>query len=268
MPTLDPAERRALRARAHHLHPVVSIGQQGLTPAVLHEIDVNLLAHELVKVRVFSDARGEREALLQRVCAELDAAPVQHVGKVLVIYRAAAPQEDTGRTGPGHRESVRPLRGAARPSTALAAKSGAARRRQAGARADPKTAAGKGGAARRRQDGAQADPKTAAGKRAKPGAKRVPPKQGGRSASTVGGGRDRNAQPEEHRRADRRRDTGRGATAPAGRNTGPAAKPTARQGAGDGRGGPAGVPRAPGRGRATPSPAPAGGAPRTRRRRG
>ena len=57
MRLLPPAERRALRARAHHLHAVVTVGQHGLTAAVLREIDVNLRAHELIKVRVFSDER-------------------------------------------------------------------------------------------------------------------------------------------------------------------------------------------------------------------
>jgi RNA-binding protein len=89
MPSVTPAQRRALRARAHHLHPVVSVGQHGLTPAVLHEIDVNLRAHELIKVRVFSDARAERDTLFERICAELDAAPVQHIGKLLVMWRPA-----------------------------------------------------------------------------------------------------------------------------------------------------------------------------------
>ena len=64
MLALTPAERRDLRAKAHRLHPVVSVGHHGLTPAVLHEIDVNLLAHELIKVRVFADDRGAREALV------------------------------------------------------------------------------------------------------------------------------------------------------------------------------------------------------------
>ena len=59
MTPLTPTQRRELRAKAHHLHPVVIVGQHGLTAAVLHEIDVNLLAHELIKVRVFSE---EREA--------------------------------------------------------------------------------------------------------------------------------------------------------------------------------------------------------------
>jgi len=87
MRSLSPADRRALRTKAHHLHPVVAIGQHGLTPAVLHEIDVNLLAHELIKIRVFSDVRADRDALLGRICDELDAAAVQHIGKLFVVWR-------------------------------------------------------------------------------------------------------------------------------------------------------------------------------------
>ncbi|MBU6485467.1 MAG: YhbY family RNA-binding protein [Betaproteobacteria bacterium] len=87
METLSPALRRELRARAHHLHPVVAIGQHGLTPPVLHEIDVALTAHELIKLRVFSDDRAEREALLGRICDELSCASVQHLGKLLVLWR-------------------------------------------------------------------------------------------------------------------------------------------------------------------------------------
>ena len=87
MRTLTPSERRAFRAKAHHLHPFVIVGQHGLTPAVLHEIDVNLLAHELIKIRVSSDDRGAREALLARISDELDAAPVQHLGKILTLWR-------------------------------------------------------------------------------------------------------------------------------------------------------------------------------------
>lgn len=93
MTTLTPAARRALRAQAHELHPVVIIGHSGLTPAVMHEIDVNLLAHELIKVRVANDSREEREAWFGRVCEELLAQPVQHIGKLLVIYRPRPEEE-------------------------------------------------------------------------------------------------------------------------------------------------------------------------------
>jgi len=89
MNKLTPALRRELRAKAHHLHPVVSVGHHGLTPSVLKEIDVNLLAHELIKVRVFADEREAREAMLERICTTLDASPVQHIGKLLVVWRQA-----------------------------------------------------------------------------------------------------------------------------------------------------------------------------------
>lgn len=94
MLSLTAAERRDLRARAHKLHPVVSVGQHGLTSGVLHEIDVNLLAHQLIKVRVFNEDRRAREAVLARICAELDAAPVQHIGKLLVVWRPAPAQDE------------------------------------------------------------------------------------------------------------------------------------------------------------------------------
>lgn len=89
MRTISPSERRALRARAHALHPVVIIGHHGLTPAVMNEVEVSLRAHELIKIRVVGDDRAAREEALARICAELDAAPVQHIGKLLVVWRPA-----------------------------------------------------------------------------------------------------------------------------------------------------------------------------------
>ncbi|HKP67350.1 MAG TPA: YhbY family RNA-binding protein [Casimicrobiaceae bacterium] len=95
MEPLRPSFRRALRARAHPLHPVVSIGQHGLTPAVLHEIDVALLAHELIKVRVFNDDRDARTALLTDICTALGCTPVQQIGKLLVVWRARPATEES-----------------------------------------------------------------------------------------------------------------------------------------------------------------------------
>lgn len=103
---LPPAKRRAFRAKAHHLDPVVMIGNDGLTPAVLHEIDVNLLSHGLIKIRVFSDDRDARAALLDRIADELDAAPVQHIGKLLVVYRPVPEEEKPELARP-----ARPVRG-------------------------------------------------------------------------------------------------------------------------------------------------------------
>ncbi|QIL43541.1 YhbY family RNA-binding protein [Acidovorax sp. HDW3] len=88
---LTPAERREHRAQAHHLDPVVMIGADGLTPAVQKEIDAALNAHGLIKVRVFGDDRAAREALYQQLADDLNAAPIQHIGKLLVFWR---PQSD------------------------------------------------------------------------------------------------------------------------------------------------------------------------------
>jgi putative YhbY family RNA-binding protein len=92
---LTSSHRRTLRARAHNLHPVASISQNGLSEAVLAEIDRGLKAHELIKVRVYGVERADREALLAEICTRLEAAPVQHIGNVLVVYRAnpVAPPE-------------------------------------------------------------------------------------------------------------------------------------------------------------------------------
>ena len=102
---LNPVQRRALRALAHHLQPVVTIGGAGLTPAVLREIDVNLVAHELIKIRVF-DEREQRNRLLTSICTDLGALPVQHIGKLLVIYRPA-PEPAAPAPKPARRPSVR-----------------------------------------------------------------------------------------------------------------------------------------------------------------
>lgn len=89
MLTLTPSQRRFLRARAHGLDPVVLIGDAGLSDAVLREIDLSLRAHELIKIRAAGEDRDGREALLQAICERLGAAPVQHIGKILVVYRPA-----------------------------------------------------------------------------------------------------------------------------------------------------------------------------------
>ena len=84
---LTPAQRKEHRAEAHHLDPVVMVGNDGLTAAVKKEIHNALSAHGLIKVRVFSDDRVAREAMFQALAEELSAAPIQHIGKLLVFWR-------------------------------------------------------------------------------------------------------------------------------------------------------------------------------------
>lgn len=91
--TLTRDERLSLRARAHHLNPVVLLGSAGLTEAVVKETDRALAAHELIKVRIPGDDRDEREAIGAQLAERLGAARVQVIGKLLVLYRPR-PEED------------------------------------------------------------------------------------------------------------------------------------------------------------------------------
>jgi putative YhbY family RNA-binding protein len=96
---LSPSERRALRAAAHHLQPVVAVAGNGLSPAVLKEIDVSLKAHELIKVKLHGIERDDRAALLNEICAALDCAPVQQIGNILVLWREN-PEKSATATAP------------------------------------------------------------------------------------------------------------------------------------------------------------------------
>ena len=87
MKQLDSADRRNLRSRAHALHPVVIVSSAGLADSVMAEMERCLKAHELIKIRVFSDDRLQREELLAQICKRTGASPVQHIGKILVVFR-------------------------------------------------------------------------------------------------------------------------------------------------------------------------------------
>ncbi|CAM4368857.1 CRM domain-containing protein [Bordetella tumbae] len=103
MPILEltSRERSELRSAAHPLNPVVLIGDNGLTDAVLKEIDRALTSHGLIKVRAGGADRDEREAMLATICDTLSCAPVHHLGKMLILFRplsgnvASAPAEGT-----------------------------------------------------------------------------------------------------------------------------------------------------------------------------
>jgi len=187
---LTPADRKALRARAHHLDPVVMIGDAGLSRAVLAEADRALGAHELIKIRVLGDDRAQRQALLTEICSALGCAPVQSIGKLLVVYRpkpiedAAAPKRPRGPHLPKK----------------LAATGATARRKPAKARkpmkamkvekaAAPAAKARKGAAAKKPARGAAGKPEPVGtrGKRTAIGARaRVPAHHGDASSATQG----------------------------------------------------------------------------------
>lgn len=83
---MTPAERKQLKAQAHGLKPVVMIGQSGLTPGVLAEMNIALNSHELIKVKIRAE-RDERKKLQEEICAQTGAEFVQSIGQILVIYR-------------------------------------------------------------------------------------------------------------------------------------------------------------------------------------
>ncbi|NDU86246.1 MAG: YhbY family RNA-binding protein [Ferrovum sp.] len=85
---LSPAQRVALRQKAHALNPVVLLGQAGLTDAVMLEIERALRAHELIKIKAKGSEKEDRTALIDAICSRLSAAPVQQIGKVFVLYRS------------------------------------------------------------------------------------------------------------------------------------------------------------------------------------
>lgn len=149
---LTSVAQRALRARAHSLNPVVSISGNGLTPSVLAEIDRSLKAHELIKIRVYGDDREARAELMRAVCEALDCAPVQMIGKLLVVFRPKPEEpvaEDAPRAAPRRPVTAKPR--AARPGTATPGRRAPARPasgfggRSAYAPARPRTAGRKPG---------------------------------------------------------------------------------------------------------------------------
>jgi RNA-binding protein YhbY len=82
------------------------IGNEGLTPAVKKETDAALKSHGLIKIRVLGDDRAQREAMFQELADQLNAAPIQHIGKLLVLWRPKPPKakdEDEERM-PGPRD--------------------------------------------------------------------------------------------------------------------------------------------------------------------
>lgn len=84
---LTSKRRRELKTLAHNLNPVVIIGKIGLSNSVIDELEKGLSSHEIIKVKVQLDDRETRKELLEKICQQLNAAPIQQIGKTLVIYR-------------------------------------------------------------------------------------------------------------------------------------------------------------------------------------
>lgn len=87
MITLNNKARRALIQQAHTLHPIVIIGQNGLTEAIIAETNRALNDHELIKIRIRSSEREERREVAQQLSEALEATHLQSIGQIAIFYR-------------------------------------------------------------------------------------------------------------------------------------------------------------------------------------
>ncbi len=84
---ITAAQKRFLRSKAHHLKPVVMVGQHGLSENVMHEINLALDVHELIKVKLSVGDREEKRKILGEVISNSKAELIQSIGHVAVLFR-------------------------------------------------------------------------------------------------------------------------------------------------------------------------------------
>lgn len=84
---LSKTQVKFLRSKAHKLKPVVMIGDKGLTENVLEEINLALNHHELMKVRIRTEERDDKKAMISEICKQTKAQEVQVIGHVVALYR-------------------------------------------------------------------------------------------------------------------------------------------------------------------------------------
>jgi len=92
---LDAKRKKQLKQAAHHLKPVVRIGQKGVTESLVGETDICLERHELIKVHIAAGDRGARTAMAEKLTEATRAQLVHQIGKVFVLYRPRKDTQDT-----------------------------------------------------------------------------------------------------------------------------------------------------------------------------
>lgn len=85
--SLTPKQKKQYRAQAHHLNPIVLIGQHGLTSAVHEEIARGLADHELIKIRIAEEDRTARKQLAEELCQKHHAELIQTIGRIVVLFK-------------------------------------------------------------------------------------------------------------------------------------------------------------------------------------
>jgi len=84
--SLTEKQKRELRGRGHALKPVVSIGNSGLSKAVLRELELSLEHHELMKIRIAGAGREQRRKIIEQICTTFDIELVQAIGHIALVY--------------------------------------------------------------------------------------------------------------------------------------------------------------------------------------
>lgn len=87
MTSITSQQKRELKTQVHSLKPVVTLGNNGLTPTVLQEINLALDIHELIKIRINETDRETRDALISKICKSIKAELIQAIGYIAAIYR-------------------------------------------------------------------------------------------------------------------------------------------------------------------------------------
>lgn len=85
--TLTSKQRKDLKSRAHHLKPVIQVGQHGISEAVIKETNLALDTHELIKVQIQQGERDQRLLDAQALASATHAELVHHIGKIFILYR-------------------------------------------------------------------------------------------------------------------------------------------------------------------------------------
>ncbi|PAU77598.1 ribosome assembly RNA-binding protein YhbY [Halomonas salipaludis] len=85
--SLSQAQKKAFRSIGHHLNPVVTVSENGISEGVLAELERALNDHELIKIKLALAERDDRAAMLEELVTQSGAVRIQTIGKVALLYR-------------------------------------------------------------------------------------------------------------------------------------------------------------------------------------
>lgn len=87
MSILSKKQRLFLKKMSHHLKPVVMVGQAGLNNNIMHEVDITLEKHELIKIKVTGTDKSERTSMTASIAEQSNASLIHQIGHMSILYR-------------------------------------------------------------------------------------------------------------------------------------------------------------------------------------